>query len=61
MTLPRDFDLDAITKAEKLQGMFLVTSVTTCPAFALYLAAKSEHLHCSRGIVCIIDDPVYSR
>jgi len=38
--LPQDIDLERLTK--ELNGQYLVTSVTVCPAYALYLATKDD-------------------
>lgn len=38
--LPGELDVDILVNSEALQGKYVVTSVTSCPAYASYLTAK---------------------
>lgn len=42
VTLPPEMDFKALTKHPVLHEMFLVTNLTTCPAYLLYLATKED-------------------
>ncbi len=43
--LPRDILLNTLWAIKELDGKELVTEITTCPAFALYLSDQSMSYH----------------